>query len=104
MIFLTVWSWNEIDLFTNSWFHFRSGKLAIPEVQIDTPDILNCDGFRTFWISWDNGRIALGTAAVVGFNELLSWQDSEPDGVAYLSISGWSNVAEWDIIQFSGKK
>ena len=81
----------------------RSGKSSNTEEDIDTPEILSCDEFRTFWISWDNGLIAIGTGAWVGYTEFISWQDPEPDGVGYLSISGWSQVVEWEMIQFSGK-
>ena len=65
-------------------------------------DIVDCDQYRTFWISWDAGYINVGYGALVGLNEFMYWQDPEPNAVAYLSISGWSNAGDWEIIQFSG--
>ncbi len=83
-------------------FRRRAGKLSDTKVDPDTPDILSCDELRTFWVSWESGRIAVGTGALVGLLEFMAWQDPEPDAVAYLSLSGWSDPALWDIVQFQG--
>ena len=71
---------------------------------MDTPNITSCDEYRSFWISWADGNINVGFGAIVGFSEFMFWQDPEPNAVAYLSISGWANDGDWEIIQFIGQK
>ncbi len=82
---------------------FRRGIGINGKVDPDTLDILSCDYFRTFWLGWDSGRIAVGHGGIPGMEEFMSWQDPEPIGVGYLSLSGWANVGEWKLIQFTGK-
>ena len=83
---------------------FRAGKLSDTKVTVDTLNITSCDEYRSFWISWADGNINVGIGAIVGYSEFMFWQDPDPNAVAYLSISGWDNVADWEIIQFTGQK
>ena len=40
---------------TKTWI--RNSTYGVNEVTADTPDILNPDEFRSFWIKWENGLV-----------------------------------------------
>ncbi len=82
----------------------RWPDVGIP-VHVQTPNILNCDQYRHFWVSWDNneGIIRLGTGTIVGLLEFLSWTDPNfliPESFA---ISTWHNDdGDWEMEQRFG--
>ena len=44
--------------------------------QVNTPGILSCTEFRTFWAAWNKGHIQLGIGATVDKEApVLEWQD-----------------------------
>ena len=52
-------------------------------------DLLSCNSFRTFWISWTESFIAFGTGAKVGQQQILA-----TDGVSDFSVTGVSFAAK----------
>lgn len=46
----------------NTWI--RSERLGDSEKRVSTPNILNCDEYRGFWLSWYDGKIAVGQGEV----------------------------------------
>ena len=63
-----------------------------------TPNILNCDEFRTFWVSWRNGRIQVGRGSVPKQRQFMEWEDPRPLPVNFFSVSsGYGSTGEWRI-------
>jgi hypothetical protein len=59
---------------------------------------LSCNSFKSFWISWNNGTIRVGTGHNVGHGEFMRWTDPSPHMVNYVGISTWTgSSAEWSI-------
>ncbi|XP_071940974.1 macrophage mannose receptor 1-like [Antedon mediterranea] len=64
------------------------------EVYVSTPNILNQNEFRGFWITWDdNGKISVGKAGQASFME---WTDPNPLRIAYVGYTtGWQSSGEF---------
>lgn len=72
---------------------------------VNTPDILKCDELQQFWVSWLNGRIALGYGEVPGIAEILGVDDPNPKSISYLGLStGWGATGVWMISNIPGKR
>ena len=66
--------------------------------QSDTQNILNCNAYRPFWISWEAGSIMVGSGNVVGENVIVSWINPDPFSVKSLGIVTLDNVdGEWKV-------
>jgi Farnesoic acid 0-methyl transferase len=50
---------------------------------------VNADVDVLFWLSWNDGTIAVGTGTVVGENTLMSYKDPSPIPINYLIIGGY---------------
>jgi hypothetical protein len=62
----------------------------------DTTDILSPSEARPFWASALNGKIQLGTGHTVGDNVVMSWQDPDPIGVSFVSMTtGYGSEGDW---------
>ena len=73
-----------------------------PKVVADTPGILNCTAFRTFWIRWDGGKIQVGRGSIYGINRFLSWSEPSPMSINAVSFIALE-PAEWRTDLPSGK-
>ena len=71
----------------------------------ETIDILSCDEMRTFWVSWDNGRIAFGKGADGQRDIVIAWDDPEPksDIVQAYFDTGNDNEGHWEFISLDSK-
>ncbi|CAH1780145.1 unnamed protein product, partial [Owenia fusiformis] len=48
------------------------------KVTQNTPNVLSCTERRTFWLSWENGLVQLGSGLVKGSSSMLiQWQDTD---------------------------
>ncbi|XP_071086461.1 uncharacterized protein [Haliotis cracherodii] len=57
---------------------------------------LSPDQHLPFWISYDNGRVAVGYGVTVGRREFMSWTDATPNNVGYVSITtGLGSDGHW---------
>lgn len=66
-------------------------------------DILDCDMLKTFWASWQDGRIEIGTGAL-GTNRLLHYEDPNMVSVEALTLATRSqSMAEWDFPRSKGQ-
>ena len=61
----------------------------ISAAAVSTPNILDVNNFKSFWISWINGVIRVGKGNVVGNDMFLSYNDTSPIAVNYVALSGW---------------
>ncbi|CAC5402998.1 unnamed protein product [Mytilus coruscus] len=48
---------------------------------------LNCNSFRQFWISWNNGKIRLGRGLIVDVNNIFSYDEECPFAIQDIEIS-----------------
>ncbi|XP_048247355.1 uncharacterized protein LOC124145114 [Haliotis rufescens] len=49
-----------------------------------------------FWISWENGVIAVGTGMEVGVGTFMSWTDPSPHAVRDIAVyTGWGSTGLW---------
>ena len=65
---------------------YRDGILGPIQAQTAEPGLLNCDHKRSFWLSWHDRRVALGTGGDVNTNQLLSWDAPNPLSIASLAL------------------
>ena len=78
--------------------HRKGGEV---KNEIITPDMLNCDQYRTFWVSWADGLISLSRGSPQ--DVWVSWQDPEPSPVYAVSLDTADSVAgDWEIVKFTG--
>lgn len=77
---------------------------APEEVHVDTPNILDCDEIRQFWVWWDGGTIRVGDGFEVGYSPFMSFVDENPYEVNYVTLStGWDASGEWRIEEGQGE-
>lgn len=66
-------------------------------------NILSCSEYRTFWVSWNSGLIAVGKGPDVYWNEVVQWRDANPKRIQvpdcyffcmYCIVNGW-RLVDW---------
>lgn len=72
----------------------------------DTPNVLNCESYLDFWLSWTSNIIEMGTGVTTGNNMLFSWRDvSNPYPINVLSLaSRHSGQVVWQFLRESGEE
>lgn len=64
----------------------------------NTPNILNCNMYLPFWISWAGGKITYGTGLVVAENTLDSWISTNQFAVRGIEVyTSFSETGDWNI-------
>ena len=82
----------------------RDQKMGPLKIQVDSPKVLDCDEFRTFWLGWEMGMIRVGKGTFFGKDEIMSWQDPMPYDVNAVSLaSGFEASATWRVDLEKGK-
>ena len=71
----------------------RTGMQQEPKAELDEPDVVSCDKSQHFWVSWFDGRIAVGRGSTVGSREMLHWQDPDPHEITGVGIT---NAADYN--------
>ena len=66
----------------------------------DTPEILDCFNFKTFWIRWDVGMLSIGHGAHPDINAFLSTSDTKPHQIQSIAFSTTS--PEESLFNFGG--
>jgi Farnesoic acid 0-methyl transferase len=54
--------------------------------QVITPQILNCNASKTFWIQWTSGNITVGQNDI-RTPPIVAWSDPNPHPVNFLSLA-----------------
>ena len=71
---------------------------------VQTPDILDCQEFKKFWLSWEEGLIRLGHGLATGVDSIIQWQDPNPYIIKGVAIStGYGATGKWDFSQIEGR-
>ena len=87
---------------TNSFLRdFATGQ---EKIKIDTPNIMDCNNYKAFWVKWAaDGRITVGEGAVVGQRTFLDWVDPEQRVFRGMTISTWNGATGlWDFSFLDG--
>ncbi|CAG2214775.1 unnamed protein product [Mytilus edulis] len=82
---------------TKSAIRRTDSNFTILSIKFDNVGILDCNAYRQFWASWENGYIRLGTGVIVGQNLECSWTDPEPFVVRSVGIYTRYNDGEWRV-------
>ena len=86
-------------------FLIRSGTAGPNKKEKKVNNILSASEFRDFWISWEGGKLAIGTGRQVGEQEQVSWTDPEPKEVTAISLdTNVNGVLEWQFLRDSGAR
>ena len=84
-------------------FLIRSGTAGPNKKEKKVNNILSASEFRDFWISWEGGKLAIGTGRQVGEQEQVSWTDPEPKEVTAISLdTNVNGVLQWQFLRDSG--
>ncbi|XP_029665075.1 uncharacterized protein LOC115236632 isoform X2 [Formica exsecta] len=86
------------EVFIGGWSNSKSvirRNRTKPEVaEVETPDILNADEYRGFWIRWNDGALTVGKEGDSA--PFLSYNDPEPFGIGYFGVcTGWGAIGDW---------
>ena len=89
----------EVKL-TNSKSTIFQGHEGWPYVQVNTPNILNCQIPQQFWVSWINGNVRVGKGTIVGSQTIMDWQDMNPRPIASIGLATDQipSSAEWTFL------
>ena len=84
-------SLNMYEIVIGGWSNTKSvirrGRQGAIEVETSTPDILNCNSMKYFWVTWDDGAIEVGIGAVIGQSRILYYKDPEPYTVNSITVA-----------------
>jgi len=84
---------------------FIRDAATMNEVQrVDSPMIMDCDGYRAFWVKWGiDFRIAVGRGSVLDSGTFLDWVDDEQRSFEGLTISTYyDQPGSWDFSFLEG--
>jgi hypothetical protein len=82
----------------------RNLTLAYPVVTVTTPDILDCNSFQKFWVTWKDGIIQVGRGLVPERQPIIVWQDPNPYTIRGIAIStGFGTSGSWEFSQIEGQ-
>ena len=73
--------------------------------RVDTPDVLDCNSYRTFWVRWNtDNKLGVGRGAIVGRNQFMDWVDPQKRTFSGLTISTYyDQPGLWDFSFVHGK-
>ena len=83
----------------------RTAQSTDDEALAETPDILSCNEFRSFWIQWENNHVEVGEGSVINQRRFINWADTtDPHGISALTLStGWESTGDWQFSYISGR-
>ena len=66
----------------------RDAETFHEKIRVDTPNILDCNNYRTFWVKWESDyTVTVGQGAVINRNTFLDWNDAEQRVFRGITIS-----------------
>lgn len=89
-----------VEVFLGGWKNTKSvirSNLTKPEAyECETPNILNANEFRGFWVRYTDGVITAGNEGEAA--AFLSWRNPEPFDIKYVGVcTGWGSTGSWII-------
>ena len=71
---------------------------------MDTPDILDCNEAKTFWVGWSAGHVRVGVGSRVGYNQFMDWRDPNPKAIIQAFFDTGDNAeGVFEILNAEGK-
>lgn len=81
----------------------RYGTTWAGAVSEDTPEILNCDQAKEFFITWEEGVVSVSMGMDLR-HVFITYHDSHPFDVKYMSLStAWDAAGEWEVPHSMGR-
>jgi len=77
--------------YDNTKSDIRQGAHGPILVQVDTPNICNCDMFLSFWVRWANHVLEIGTGSV-GSHFVLRLEDPTMHDIQAISVASWTTA------------
>ena len=72
-------------------------------IEVDTPNILECNADRTFWMSWARGELQVGRGSVVHSQVFLAWTGPGPHPVSSVGFLRYDKGATvWTLNELDG--
>jgi len=72
-------------------------------LDVETVDILSCDEYRYFWISWIGGWLVVGRGQIVGSSRFVEWMELERTSIGAVAVSsGFTSDGHWLIGSYPG--
>lgn len=99
---------HSYEVVIGGWDNSRSVIRATPhgdiEEEAETIGILDCDVYKTFWLSWAGGHIEVGTGAEVGSKRFMHWVNPNVQwNVTAVGVStGYDREGDWSFITNQG--
>jgi hypothetical protein len=87
--------------YDNTKSDIRRGSHGPILLQVDTPDIMNCDEFLSFWVRWGNSSLEIGSGRL-DEHVIMRLSDPQQPAIKSLSVSSWITApAEYHFPQTS---
>ena len=65
------------------------------DASTETPGVLSCNEYRTFWISWLNSYLRVGKGHKYNHHEILKLEEAIPHTVGAISITTDGTEGDW---------
>lgn len=89
--------------YDNTRSDIRRGSHGTILLQVETPDIMNCDEFLPFWVRWGSGSVEVGSGRLDG-HLIMQVYDAEQPHIQALTVTSWiSAPAEYQFLQSYGR-
>ena len=88
---------------SNSKSSIQDAVNGTKKVEVDTPDILDGQEMRAFWVYWWGGVIEVGTGSFPGFQGFMRWKDPMPHDVTNIGLCTGGTEGTWEIVAPYGK-
>lgn len=89
-----------MQIFIGGWGNKKSvvryNRQKPDQVEVETPDILNGDEFRGFWVRWNGGSVSAGREGEG--DAFISWDNPNAFPIEHVGVStGWGATGTWII-------
>ena len=73
-------------------------------IEAVTPDVLDCQTDRTFWLSWKRGHLKVGYGSIVHSHGFLGWTDPGHHPISSVGfMRNDAGVTVWTLNELDGK-
>ena len=70
---------------------------------VPAPNVLSCDEYRYFWMTWDRASLTIGSGEVIGEDIIMDYAGPRGAEVRAATFSSTADEdTEWDIPMYEG--
>ncbi|XP_066993511.2 C3 and PZP-like alpha-2-macroglobulin domain-containing protein 8 [Anabrus simplex] len=92
----------QVVLADLSWIGRGKHGYGVHLARSETPHLLSPESFRTFWVSWEHGTVAVGRGPLPHQDTLLKWRMDKKLRVQHIGFaSSWGHTAEFRIWNYN---